>query len=294
MVRKRKKASKPNSLIVGSGGPLAGGKPGSEKKIRSRVVILRDRMVQDYLEMGQLLHYISDSCIYKEWEGEDKQPYKSFKDYVEKEVSFAFRKAKSIMSVWWWFSEELNGDKKMLSQLRQIGWLKASYLVGVAGVDTFDVWIKKAKELGIKELEDTARKALEAQSRRPVRKPSFVTRRTDIPNVKGLPVPKKVSQRKRWTVMLSTPKDRQTIEEALDVAVSKMPLVLSDTMKMGTGEVVTHIAEDFLKRNKADRTLWSRFQREVFSKLTKTERRGAERALAWLEKKGYITISKAV
>jgi len=39
----------------------------SEEEVRARVVVLRDRMTRDYLEMGRLLYHICDKRLYLKW-----------------------------------------------------------------------------------------------------------------------------------------------------------------------------------------------------------------------------------
>ena len=139
-------------------------------KLRLRVLTLRDQMGEAYFEMGRLLHRINKEGLYTNWESPQGGRYQQFRDYVEHEVDFAFRKAKHLMSIWWWFAEEL-GDKVVMEKIKEVGWTKAAMLVGVVDGKNVDLWIGKAKQLGVKELGDETKSAMEAaaMSRRPAR-----------------------------------------------------------------------------------------------------------------------------
>lgn len=133
-------------------------------KLRTRVLVLRDEMGEAYFELGRLLHRINKEGLYVNWLGPDGKPYESFHDYVEHEVDFEFRKAKYLMSIWWWFAEEL-GDKEVMEKVKQVGWTKAAMLVGVVDSKNADVWIDKAKALKVRDLREQTRFAIEAAKR---------------------------------------------------------------------------------------------------------------------------------
>jgi len=137
---------------------------GDLDKLRSRVLVLRDEMGEAYFELGRLLHRINKDGLYVHWLGPNGKPYESFHDYVEHEVDFEFRKAKYLMSIWWWFAEEL-GDKEVMEKVKQIGWTKAAMLVGVVDSKNADAWISKAKELKVRDLREQTRFAIEAAQR---------------------------------------------------------------------------------------------------------------------------------
>lgn len=161
---------KGNNLTVMTGSAIAPPRPPSAKvieaeKLRNRVAELRDRMTEDYFEIGRLLYYIQQRGIYRLWEGPDKKPYETFSDYVEHEVAFKYRKAKYLMGIWWWFGEKLD-DPAVFDQVKSIGWTKAAALVGVVDEKNVVQWVEKATELKVKELESEVRVALEKAGRK--------------------------------------------------------------------------------------------------------------------------------
>ena len=84
---------KGSNLTVMTGSAIAPPRAPSAKvieaeKLRNRVHELRDRMTEDYFEIGRLLYYIQQRGIYRLWEGPDDRPYETFSDYVEHEVAF--------------------------------------------------------------------------------------------------------------------------------------------------------------------------------------------------------------
>jgi len=235
-------------------------------KIRSRVLVLRDEMGDAYFELGRLLYRINRDGLYVNWEGPDGSPYKSFYDYVEFEVDFAFRKAKYLMSIWWWFAEEL-GDQLVMEKIKQVGWTKAAMLVGVVDSQNADVWISKAKNTRVKELRDQTRFAMEvaARGRRPERgsdaaepamlplpmpeNPTFVPPADQFP-VAAAPVERKGidplsdeaewRHRSKWIVKL-TGEQRSNVEMAIDVAHH-----VAESQPDGKGYLLDLIATSFL------------------------------------------------
>lgn len=237
-------------------------------RIRVRVIQLRDEMSQGYFEMGALLHRISVKGLYTQWRKPDGKTYEHFREYVEHEVDFAFRKAKHLMSIWWWFAEEL-GDPAVAEKVKAIGWTKAAALVGVVDGKNVDKWVEKAKNLGVKELGEETRMALEKadRSRRPARsgvvvKPQPETTLTGEPSTKGAamstPAPLSGSanqsrqgvdplsdgeirdHRSRWTIYLDG-EQRKNVETAIDAA-SEVAEVEAD----GKGFLLDLIATNFL------------------------------------------------
>lgn len=248
-------------------------------QLRMRVLKLRDEMGESYFEMGRLLHRINKEGLYTHWRGPDDTPYQTFAEYVEHEVDFAFRKAKYLMSIWWWFAEEL-GDRVVMEKIKQVGWTKAAMLVGVVDSKNVDAWLSKAKALGVKELGDETRQAKEAaaRGRRPSRpssnstpKPVVMEDASGAPSAgleaarvaRPLPVPlpedseealraesrvgvdplnddEARDHRSRWTVLL-TGEQRVNVEAAIDVA-AKMATIVPD----GKGFLLDLIATSFL------------------------------------------------
>lgn len=247
-------------------------------QLRMRVLKLRDQMGESYFEMGRLLHRINREGLYTHWKGPDGRPYQHFSEYVEHEVDFAFRKAKYLMSIWWWFAEEL-GDQVVMEKIKQVGWTKAAMLVGVVDGKNVDLWLNKAKVLGVKELGDETRMAKEAaaRGRRPARpaansgpaKPSELSMSDNVSDQpaartsRPLPVPlpetseealraesrvgvdplsddEARDHRSRWTVLLST-EQRVNVERAIDVAAA-MAAVEAD----GKGFLLDLVATAFL------------------------------------------------
>jgi len=239
--------TKGTSLAVRGGRGMKPAKRAEADKVRARVLRLRDEMAEGYFELGRLLHRINREHLYRQWNSPTGEPYKKFSEYVEKEVDFAFRKAKHLMSIWWWFAEELD-NPKVFERIREIGWTKAALLVGIVNGKNVDKWIEKAKQLGVKELGDECRMALEAanKTRRPSRSTNAVvvkeqpeTTLTGEPSTKGAPPPLPTplsgspeqteigvdpltedemrDHRSRWTVILDG-EQRKNVETALDRA----------------------------------------------------------------------------
>lgn len=235
--------------------------------VRVRVLQLRDEMTEHYFELGRLLYRVSKEHLYRNWKGPDGQSFQKFSDYVEHEVDFAFRKAKYLMSIWYWFAEQL-ANPKVSERIKEIGWNKAALLVGVVDGQNVDAWIDKAQTLSVKKLANECKVALEAsnQSRRPARgtpaksRPS--TTITGEPSTKGaaLPLPLPASgapeqarmgvdplgkdeareHRSTWKILLSG-EERVNVEEAIDIAS-----FIAEIEGDGKGFLLDFIATSFL------------------------------------------------
>jgi hypothetical protein len=258
-----------SEVVVRGGRSMTPSKHAESEKIRARVLRLRDEMAEGYFEMGRLLYRVSKEQLYRQWNAPNGEPYEKFRDYVEHEVDFAFRKAKHLMAIWWWFAEEL-GDPTVSERIREIGWTKASMLVGIVDGKNVDKWIEKARTLGVKQLGDECKMALEAadKSRRPSRgggvepKPKPATTLTGEPSTTGAPLPMPTpasgapertrmgvdplnddearDHRSRWTIIMDG-EQRNNVEFAIDRA-SEIAEVEAD----GKGFLLDFMATAFL------------------------------------------------
>lgn len=234
--------------------------------IRVRIGELRDQMTEGYFEMGRLLYVVSKKGLYTQWRGPNGKPYKTLADYVEHEVAFALRKAKYLMSISWWFQEEL-GDPTVMEKVKGLGWQKVAYLVGVIDSKNADAWVEKAKRLGIKELNDEARMAMEKANRprRPSRESAGggggggrSAASSSAPSAGGkLDAPEAEAEQERlgvdplssdeardhvtrWTIMLSG-EQRLNIERAIDTAAK-----IAEAEVDGKGYLLDFVATGFL------------------------------------------------
>jgi hypothetical protein len=91
--------------------------------------------------------------MYRQW------GFDSFQEYVDQEVSFEFRKARYLMSIWHYFGEELSDHPDVFEKIKGIGWTKAAYLVDVVDDKNVDAWVELAVELPARRLNEEARTA---------------------------------------------------------------------------------------------------------------------------------------
>lgn len=91
--------------------------------------------------------------------------FRSFDEYVEREVGFRQRQAYYLMEVWHYFGEYL-GDPGVIEKLRAIGWSKARLLVNLVDKNNVDEWISVAKKTPITQFEAVVRDAKEKKKSR--------------------------------------------------------------------------------------------------------------------------------
>lgn len=244
-------------------------------QLHARVLKLRDEMAGSYFGMGELLYRMSREGL---WAYQNnpatRKPYEKFSEYVESEVGFQYRKAKYLMSTWYYFAETL-GSPRVSEKIKEIGWRKASRLVGLVDEKNVDVWVEKAKRLPVPKLDLECKLALQAaeKKRRPKAptaptgddvRDGKVTEKTGVdgqPLVSGaLPSPTPASgapeharlgvdplpegqvreMRRPWKIII-TGAQADNIERAIDAA-SDMAGVNSD----GKGFLLDFIATHFL------------------------------------------------
>jgi hypothetical protein len=103
---------------------------------------------------------------YEETYFELADTYPSFERYVEDAVGIDFRKAKYLVSIWWWFGVEQRADPKLLMGAQEIGWSKAKELVGVVDPKNADEWFEIAKTKKRDYLVKAAKAALKKAGRK--------------------------------------------------------------------------------------------------------------------------------
>lgn len=133
--------------------------------LRMRVLKLRDDISMNNVEMGRMLLHIKSTGMFTQWRGQDGREYRTFKEYVESEVDFRFRKAEYLVTIAWWFTEK-HDDPKMLEAVSGLGWTKMAALVGVATPTNVDKWVALAKSISAESLKDEVKVALEKSGRR--------------------------------------------------------------------------------------------------------------------------------
>lgn len=130
------------------------------ERIRGRIVFLKETIDTAYFELAQLLYHVWNG-------GDDGKPlwmgwgFKSFNEYVEKELDFGIRKAQYLIQIWNYFGIQQGGD--LIDKVRGLGWSKVKELVGVVTPQNAETWVSKATEMTAPELADEARAILREQ-----------------------------------------------------------------------------------------------------------------------------------
>lgn len=125
-------------------------------KLRRRVIDLRNQVAESYFEIGRHLHTIQREALYKLW------GFETFSDYVATEVTFKWRKAMYLMSIYRHYALEL-ADPAVFEKVKPLGVSKAAALINVVNAKNVDQWVDKASKLPVRSLEDEARLAKQAR-----------------------------------------------------------------------------------------------------------------------------------
>jgi hypothetical protein len=118
------------------------------KAMHAKVMDLRDRIDETYMEMAQILHQIWDKSIYQQL------GYKTWKEYCEEALDFKIRKAQYLVQIWGWIG---NLSDETREKLFGIGWAKLKELVGIINDENVDEWVARALEMNVLEITEAAR-----------------------------------------------------------------------------------------------------------------------------------------
>lgn len=130
--------------------------------VHLRIMSLLKKYEETYFELARSLFEVSARKLYRQMD----HKYASFEEYVEKSVGIDFRKAKYLVSIWWWFGVEQRGDPVLLEGAQEIGWSKAKELVGVVDKKNAEVWFEIAKTKNRDYLVKAAKAALKKAGRK--------------------------------------------------------------------------------------------------------------------------------
>lgn len=86
--------------------------------VHLQIMGLLKQYQETYFELAKSLFDVSAKRLYRQMD--DKYP--SFQLYVEEAVGIDFRKAKYLVSIWWWYGVEQGADPKLLQGAHEIGW----------------------------------------------------------------------------------------------------------------------------------------------------------------------------
>ena len=107
--------------------------------LRTHLSSLKQRIDSTHMELAGCLQHAYDVSAYQDW------GFPTWKDYVETELEISLRKAEYLMRNWKWFSDVIK-DVALRKKIEDLGWTKASLLVGVVDQENAEEWIEAAKE----------------------------------------------------------------------------------------------------------------------------------------------------
>lgn len=112
--------------------------------VREQIKSLKKTVDECYLELGQLLYEVEVHGWWKGW------GFKTYKDYVEREVGFGKSKANYLVRVYTELRIKCGISKVALTEVE---WTKARVITRVATTDNATRWVEKAKGMTREELE---------------------------------------------------------------------------------------------------------------------------------------------
>jgi len=130
--------------------------------VHLRIMALLKQYEETYFELARSLFEVSARKLYRSMDSK----YPSFEKYVEEAVGIDFRKAKYLVSIWWWFGIEQRADPALLRGAQEIGWSRAKELVGVVDKKNAEVWFEIARTKKRDFLVQAAKAALKKAGRK--------------------------------------------------------------------------------------------------------------------------------
>jgi hypothetical protein len=120
--------------------------------LRGQILELKERNATTYWELGKKFLEVRKGNLWR------LSGFKSFEDYVEREVGYRQRQAYYLMEVWHYFGEYL-GNPGVIEKLRTIGWTKTRLLVNLVDANNVDEWIATAKKTPLTQFEAVVKDA---------------------------------------------------------------------------------------------------------------------------------------
>lgn len=109
---------------------------------------LQAKYESTYFEMARHLYEISLKRLYR---AASCGGFGTFEEYVES-LGMHIRKAKQLITLWWWYGIEQRADPRLLNGAHEIGWTKAAELVRVVSPENADEWFDVARRHNVGDL----------------------------------------------------------------------------------------------------------------------------------------------
>lgn len=109
------------------------------KILRTHISSLKQRIDATHMELAGCLEYAFEVQAFRDW------GFPTWRDYIEGELEISIRKAEYLQRNWRWFAKIIK-DPSVRQKIEEIGWTKASLLVGVVDESNVDHWVKTAKQ----------------------------------------------------------------------------------------------------------------------------------------------------
>jgi hypothetical protein len=126
------------------------------EKLHEQALDARHRIDEATFEMAEVLFTIYDESLYVQL------GFKTWKEYVEKQLSFAIRKAQYLVQMWAYYGVKLAAFPEVREKVQALGWTKAKELVEIVDEKNVDEWCEKAGTMSAVQLVQVARETLAA------------------------------------------------------------------------------------------------------------------------------------
>jgi len=121
------------------------------ESLRTEVADLVNHVDETYYELGGKLSAIARQDIYSAWDSPDGGKFKTFEEYVEKELGFAKRKAYYLIQI----HDKATELGITEAQLSTVGWTKGREILRYVENDgDFIVWADRARTMTVSKLQE--------------------------------------------------------------------------------------------------------------------------------------------
>lgn len=110
-----------------------------DEELRKRMQRIVNMIEDAFVELGEGLYKINVSGVYVSW------GYKSFDEYLRKELAYSERRGKYLIAIHKYFAEDLK-DPELLNEMKSIGWTKLKETIHVCDRKNKDDIKKLAEE----------------------------------------------------------------------------------------------------------------------------------------------------
>ncbi len=124
----------------------------TELDLRDQTIHIKKTIDSLFLNLSRNLSEIYHDELYVAW------GYKTFELYTINELDYSYRKAKYLVEIW----DKFKNMDVDISRIESLGWTKAAEISRVINDDNADLWLEKAEQMAVRDLNLEVRQVIDS------------------------------------------------------------------------------------------------------------------------------------